>query len=199
MPMEFWSKVLWSDETKFELINSKRRVRCYKRRGEGLRPDTTQPTVKHSKGLMFWGCVSSSGVGALEEIPTTMDAKKYVEILNNNFIQSATVLGIKDNFVFQSDNDPKHTSKLATNWLKDNWVETLEWPAQSPDLNIIEHLWEFVDRNIPQKQRKSMENFRSAILQNWKNVPQSLIDSLIQSIPKRLQAVIDANGLNTKY
>lgn len=199
MPITFWNRIIWSDESKFELINSKRRIRVYKRRGEGLNPSTTQPTVKHSKSVMVWGCVAGSGVGNLTEVSTKMNAEVYVNILDNNLVQSADELKIRDNFMFQSDNDPKHTSKLAKKWLNDNNIETIEWPPQSPDLTFIENLWDFVDRNITSDKRTSISMFRKAIFETWKNTPQELIDKCVDSIPRRLEAVIGANGLNTNY
>jgi transposase len=199
MPPEFWKKILWSDESKFEIINSKRRVRVYKVKGERLTQQTIQPTVKHSKSITVWGCVAASGIGELVEISGLMDAKQYVDILTNNLIKSAQKLKIKDHFIFQSDNDPKHTSKKSKEWLAQNLIECLEWPSQSPDLNIIENLWEYLDRQIEPKFRKSIKDFKTAIFREWKNIPKELIDKCIESIPRRLQAVIKANGLNTNY
>ncbi len=68
MPSFLWKKIIWSDESKLELINSKRRVRVWKIRGEGLNNENVLPTIKHSKSLMVWGCVSASGIGELVEI-----------------------------------------------------------------------------------------------------------------------------------
>jgi len=68
MPAFFWKKIIWSDESKFELVNSKRRVRVWKVIGEGLKKENVSPTVKHSKSIMVWGCVSASGVGKLVDI-----------------------------------------------------------------------------------------------------------------------------------
>jgi hypothetical protein len=199
MPSFFWKKIIWSDESKFELINSKRRVRVWKIRGEGLNNENVSPTIKHSKSLMVWGCVSASGVGELVEISSKMDAKTYVNILENNLIASAKKMKIRDNFIFQSDNDPKHTSKLAKKWLMENQINLLEWIAQSPDLNIIEHLLEHLDRSVPISSRKSFATFKNALFKAWDEIGPEVIEKLIKSIPKRLQAVIDAKGFNTEY
>lgn len=171
----------------------------WKKRKEGLNKNNIAVTVKYSPSVMVWGCVSASGVGNLVEINTKMDAKLYVKIIENNLYDSAERMGIRDNFVFQSDNDPKHTSRLAKNWFSENQVEQIEWPPQSPDLNIIEHLWDELDRAVPQSERKSIAGFKKALFESWEQIGHEVIDRLIKSIPKRLEEVIKANGGNTNY
>lgn len=67
--------------------------------------------------------------------------------------------------------------------------------AHSPAVfNIIENLWSYLDQNIPKSGRKSINTFRSVLHETWGSVPQELIDRLINSVPHRLRAVIEANG-----
>ncbi len=112
---ENWVKVLWSDETKIELfgINSTRRV--WRRRNAAYDPKNTIPTVKHGGGQDH--CTASKGrwMG-----PCTVRAR---------------ALKMGRGWVFQHDNDPKHTAKATKKWLKKKHIKVLEWPSQSPDLH----------------------------------------------------------------
>jgi len=63
-------------------------------------------------------------------------------------LESAAMLGLEDSFIFQQDNDPKHTSQIVTNWIHENGINKLPWVAQSHDLNPIKTLWEMVGRRI---------------------------------------------------
>jgi hypothetical protein len=81
---------------------------------------------------MRWGCFSAAGTGRLVRIERKMNGAKYREILYENLLQSAQDL--------QQDNDPKHILQTTQEWLLDKSLNVLEWPSQSRNLNLIEHL-----------------------------------------------------------
>ena len=89
---------------------------------------------------MLCGCFAAGGPGALHKIDGIMRKEKYVDILKLHLKTSVRKLKLGRKWVFQMDNDPKHTSKVVAKWLKNNKVKVLEWPSQSPGLNPIENL-----------------------------------------------------------
>ena len=90
---------------------------------------------------MLGGCFAKEGTGALYKIDGIMRKENYVDMLKQHLKTSARKLKLGCKWVFQMDNDPKHTSKLVTKWLKDNKVKVLDRSSQSPDLKHIENLW----------------------------------------------------------
>ena len=77
-----------------------------------------------------------------------MRQENYVDILKQHLKTSDRKLKLGRKWVFQMDNDPKHTSKVVTKWLKDNKVKVLEWPSQSHVLNPKENLWAQLKKRV---------------------------------------------------
>jgi DDE superfamily endonuclease len=108
----------------------------------------------------------------------------------------------KEERIFQQDNDPKHTSKLATKWFEDNNIYVLVWPAQSPNLNFIEHLWEHLKHQLLQYDTpppKGVHELWNRLVEEWNKTSPEVCQNLMESMSRRVKAVIKANKGHTKY
>lgn len=107
------------------------------------------------------------------------------------------------------DNETNHKAHKITRWFQIHGIEVLpDQPPYSPYLNPIEHLWLSLEQGIydvcphfdsiagPEAQRAKLEE---VLPQAWHAIRDEYVTSVLESMPRRMQAVIDAEGWQTKY
>ena len=202
--VEDWKCVIWSDETKINRLGSSDECKwAWKRPDCTLTEQHIQGTTKFGGGsLMMWGCMTAQGVGYACRIDSKMDAEVYTNILDDYLLPTIKYYKLnKDRVIFQQDNDSKHTSRAAQKWFDENQIEVLVWPPRSPDLSPIEHLWRYlkIRLNMYDTEPKGMLELWERTEVEWNKIPRDVCIGLIESMPKRIAAVLKARGGYTKY
>ena len=198
--IEDWRRVIWTDETKFNMFGSDGIFRVWREPGNAMDPKYLRGTVKHGGGsVMFWGSIGWNGVGILHHIPGIMVKEVYRDTLIKKLPATLRKLRLRGGFIFQQDNDPKHTALIVKQWFVDNKVDLLEWPAQSPDLNPIEHAWSELERRCAGRNPKSKQDLIEVAMTQWELIEPEVIQKLIESMPSRVAEVIAAKGGPTRY
>ncbi len=194
-----WSKVLFSDESKYCISFGNQGPRVCRKCGEAHSTSFLKSSVKFPQSVMICGAMSSTGVGPLCFLKTNVTAPVYQEILEHFMLPSADQLFKGADLISQPDLAPPHTAKSTKSWLNDHGVGVLDWPANSPDLNPIENLWSIVKRKMRNNRPKNADELKATVKETWASIPPQQCHKLITSMPRRIEAVIKAKGAPTKY
>ena len=181
-----------SDETKI-MIGHNERVRIWRKRDEGWRPDLVQKKTEQNKfEVMIWGCICWEGVGTMAPVEWNINSLKYQEILEENLWPVLARHFPRNGYFFQDNNAPVHRLRSTQEYMVRNYIICLSWPAQSPDLNIIEIVWLYFKRKLQSRSGavKSKADLIEEIRRIWTGITPAYIQSLYGSIPKGIQQVI---------
>ena len=201
--IEDWKKVIWSDETKFMLVQSNGREFVWVKEQERFGGKDVIETKKFGGGkVMMWGCMTWEGVGFACKIDSTLDGELYSEILRGELMETIKFYNLdQEEVIFQQDNDPKHKSNVAQEALDDLGLNCLSFPTQSPDLNPIEHLWNHLQREIRNDSRifATREELWDRIQDELEEENKILCRELIATMPERVIDVIKSKGGYTRW
>lgn len=198
-----WECTIFSDEKVFSTDESGR-VTLWRTRGSRYAEENIHFRQRCGRiTLGFWGCMSSHGPGPLARITPHMNSEEYINILSDVMMPyiAETFPGVPYvNFV--QDNSGVHRARVVQDWLaaQPN-LNTLNWPAKSPDLNVIENLWGIITQEWDPQIQRTREALAQYVVNKWEGLRArpALFQNLIESMPRRLNAVIENNGSATRY
>ena len=212
-----WERWLFTDEASVKLYGqpNKQNDRFYTDHSERV-PPVAVP--KYNPSIMVWGGMTARGLTELHlvEKKKTVDSFYYVDKILEPAIQkiksrnnrkkidlcSTPLFPNATNWTFQQDGATAHTAKISQEFLKKkvpHFIESKDWPGNSPDLNPIENLWFTLKEKIMVRNPKNEKDLWRITQEEWKNLGPKILSSLISSMPTRIKAVLEAKGGHTKY
>jgi hypothetical protein len=160
--------------------------------------------------LMMWGSIWLGGRSDILLMDRDDDAPRggyttwsYLQILEEGLLSY-----YQPGTFFQQDNAKIHVSRVAQQWFEDHGIWVIDWPAHSPDMNPIEHVWKAMkgilhrlhpEIHLLKSNQADINQLKVWIHEAWWAIPQELINTLILSMPNRLAALRKAKGWYTKY
>ena len=195
-----WGMVLFTDEKRFSLQGNDRRTRIYRERGERFQDNCIIDRDSHGGGsVMVWAGVSLHHKTNIVFINGNLNAARYQhEVLDTEVIP---LLRNHRGMQLLHDGAPAHRARVTTAYLNANNVNVVDFPPKSPDLNIIENIWDELNRRVKSTGaiRTTLNQLRAKIRYEWNNLPQNYVQRYVTSMRRRCLAVVNSAGGHTRY
>nr|KAF6310699.1 hypothetical protein mMyoMyo1_008757 [Myotis myotis] len=195
---------MWSDESCFQLHHADGRVRIWRKQHERMCSTCMSTTLQAGGGsVMVWGMFSWPDLGPLICVEQHLNSTTYLSIIADQVYPIMLMVYLNGDGFFQQENAPCHGACIVQEWFQEHEGDftLLRWPPESPDLNPVEHLWDEIKRAIRQlvPQPSNLTELDSAIHQAWCQIPRINFQHLVESVPRRIAAVLKAKSGPTKY
>ena len=193
---DMWSTVIFSDESNFKMLNRKVRPVVKRFPYEKFRQNMICKKKQGGGGSIgIWGCITIMGTGTCDIYTGRINSERYIDVLENNLVPSVLLIVPEGNdWTFQQDNASAHKSKKIMKYLRENNIDTMEWPANSPDLNPIETLWKTLDCMIAKDPPCTMAELEQNLSTYWNKITTRECINCIESLPERIEKCIKARG-----
>ncbi|CAI2186184.1 19158_t:CDS:1 [Funneliformis geosporum] len=103
------------------------------------------------------------------------------------------------NWCLQQDNDPKHTSRIAKNFITENSICIIDWPSNSLDLNPIENMWTIIKDNVEKRMPQNISELTKFMVEEWDAIAQLTVNNLVMSMKTRCEMVLEKNSDRILY
>ena len=155
--------------------------------------------AKHPIKVHVWAGISMRGRTGICIFDGIMNAPLYIQILEQTLLPFLREV-CPDGHRFMADNDPKHTSNAAKEYLLDNQVNWWRTPAKSPDCNPIENIWhELKEYQRREVKPKTKQELIDGIRAFWSTVDITKFRKYIRHLHKVLPKVVEFQGAATGY
>ncbi|KFM61440.1 Transposable element Tcb1 transposase, partial [Stegodyphus mimosarum] len=196
-----WACLMFFDESRFSLQSDSRRTFIWRAPGTRYHQENIIEGHRYGgAGVLVWGGIILCSRTDLYVHIGTMTSQIYWDVILEQHVRLFRgSMGAQ--FVFVDDNARPHRANNLTECLQSEDITSMDWPAFSPDLNTVEHVWDMLGRRVAAHQPPPtcLPELRRALLFEWCNIPQDQIDNLILSMPRHCTDYITASGRHTMY
>ncbi|GFW35990.1 transposable element Tcb2 transposase [Trichonephila clavipes] len=197
-----WGRVLFTDESRFSLSSDSHRILIWRERGSRNHPSNIIERDRYGgRGVLVWGGIMLGSRTDLHifDAGSVYGTRYCNEILLPYVRLFRGAMGLQ--FLFMDDNAPCHRTVAAEQLLESEDIEHMDWLARSPDLNPIEHVWDFLGRRLAARTLPpvTIRELRLALQDEWAAMPQQLIDTLILSMGRRCETCLAVRGDHIPY